>query len=186
MIFGFRRKRRVNLGVFVAPPVVPPGPVERVVEEGVLIATSAVRMAIKNRIIVAVLRDGAAFDASEAATDARAEFAVLAQRNAASAQQVWPEGNWEDEPRDDTDLLRHREIFLGLEAALRATAADDEQLDSLVTSARDDALAEVVGTMAPRSYSARDDAAYDADRAERMRLLVAVDLAELEAETLGY
>jgi len=176
----------VNLGVFVAPPETPPGPVERVVDEGLLIATSAVRMAIKNRIIVAVLRDGAAFDTTEVATEARAEFTVLADRNAESAKQVWPEGKWDDEPRDDSAIARHREIFLGLEAALRAAAADDGQIDSLVTSARDDALAEVVGTMAPRSYSARNDSDYDADRAERMRLFIAVDLADLEAENLEY
>ena len=186
MIFRFKRKRRVNLGVFVAPPETPPGPVERVVDEGMLIATSAVRMAIKNRIIVAVLRDGAAFDTSGMAEEARAEFEVLADRNAESARRVWRDGDWDDEPQDDSAVARHRAIFLGLEAALRENAADDGTIAELVTAARDDALAEVVGTMAPRSYSARDDADYEADRAERMRLLVAVDLADLENERFEY
>jgi len=186
MIFGRWRKRRVDLGVYVAPEVVPPGPVERVVDEGMLIATSAVRMAVKNRIIVGVLRDGVAFDTSLIGDDARTEFTTLADRNAASARQVWRDGEWDDEPQDDVGVARHRAIFLGLEAALRAEAADDERIAALVTTARDDALAEVVGTMAPRSYSARNDTEYDRERAERMRLLVAVDLADLESESSEY
>jgi len=186
MIFGFKRTRRVDLGVFVAPEAPVPGPVERVVDEGMLIADSAVRMAVKNHIIVGVLRDGVAFDTSQVALEAKHEFVTLADRNAASARQVWRDGEWDDEPQDDSDVARHRAIFLGLEAALREAAEDDERISALVTAARDNALAEVVGTMAPRSYSARNDNDYDTERAERMRLLVAVDLADLEAESSEY
>jgi hypothetical protein len=179
----FRRTRRVPLRAYEDPPVVEPAAVERVIEEGVLIAASAVRMAVKNRLIVLALRDKTDWDPGALAEMARIEFVTLASHNDDSAKRVWRDGNWDDEPDDGIEHMRRRDIFRGLANALRTAAEDRDALDEIVDRARDDALSEVSTVVSARLVeeipSAQLDPDYEADRANRLKALIDEDLATL-------
>lgn len=176
---NFWRARRVDLGTYVAPERRDPVPVERVVDEGLLIATSAVRMAVKNRLIVDALRENRGFDPDSLSASASDEYLELARQNDASASRVWRDGEWDDEPRDTTTVQRHRSIFTGLASALREAADDDALTAAIVAGARDDALEELVAFRAQIIFQPEADELYERERDSRIRL-VEVDLADLE------
>ena len=175
----FKRRRRVDLGTYVDPETVDPAPVEQVVDEGLLIATSAVRMAVKNRLIVGALRDSADFDLDNLAAFASHEFAELATRNDDSAARVWRDRQWDDEPQDAGQATRYRSIFEGLAEALRAAAGKPDDLRSLVVAARDDALDEVLATKQAAAFSPSDAAEYERGKPARLSLLLDIDLKKL-------
>ena len=176
---NFWRARRVDLGTYVAPERRDPVPVERVVDEGLLIATSAVRMAVKNRLIVDALRENRGFDPDSLSASASDEYLELARQNDASASRVWRDGEWDDEPRDTATVQRHRSIFTGLASALREAADDDSLTAAIVSGARDDALEELVAFRAQIIFQPEADELYERERDSRIRL-VEVDLADLE------
>ena len=163
----------MNLGKYVAPDPVPPAPIERVVDEGVMIATTAVRMAVKNHIIVDALRESLDYDAESLAAVARDELEKLAQQNVTSAR--------------DQREARNIHIHRGLADGIRALADDPDAVSKIVEQSREEAWREVSGAvstvLAARSVDHRDPD-YEAEREKRMRELVNVDLARLELETL--
>ena len=169
----FRRKKRINLGTFVAPEPTPPSPVERVVEEGMLISATAVRMHVRNHLVVDVIRHDRDYDPDALLLVARREFELLADQN------------------DATESTRHthrnRTVLHALSEALRATAADDAALRAIVEQAREEAWREVSGvvamTLAARAVDPRDPD-YERDREKRLRALVNVDLAKLELDAV--
>ena len=169
----FRRTKRVNLGKYVAPEPVPPAPIERVVDEGLMIATTAVRMSVKNHLIVDAIRDSLDYDAGALADVARAELEKLARQNVDAAR----------EQREARNIHIHR----GLADALRALADDDDAVSGIVEKSREEAWREVSGVvstvLAARSVDSRDPD-YEAERDERLRELLSVDLAKLELESL--
>ena len=181
----FKRRRRVDLGTFVDPEEVEPAPVEQVVHEGLLIAASAVRMSLKNRIIVRALRDAADFDSEELAEFAAAEFTLLAARNDDSAARVWRDREWDDEPQDAVQAKRYRSIFTNLAEELRVAGANRDELLALVTGARDDALAEVLATRQPSVFRPPDLAEYERGKPARLSLLLDVDLKKLSDTASG-
>lgn len=179
----FRRTRRVDVGSYKAPEERELPPIEHVVEDGMLIAISAVRMAVKNRLIVDALREDRAFDAEALAEVARDELLELARQNDDSTARVWADGSWDDEPSDSERNQRKREVLTGLAAALRAEAADAERLAILVDDAKTAAWQEVGGVLAARIQPEETfvrDATYESEREGRIRALKEVDLAGLE------
>jgi len=54
----FRRTKRVNVGTYTDPIPTPAPKIEAQIEDGVLVALAAVRLAVTNRLIVRSLRDG--------------------------------------------------------------------------------------------------------------------------------
>ncbi|MGV8885034.1 MAG: hypothetical protein ACOH1T_05535 [Microbacteriaceae bacterium] len=169
----FRRTKRVNLGTFVAPEPIPPAPVERVVEEGMLIATTAVRMHVRNSLVVDVIRHDNDFDPEALLLVARHEFETLADQNDATAS--------------TRHTQRNLAVLRALSAALRAAAADDDVLRSIVEQAREEAWREVSGvvamTLAAQAVDPRDPD-YERQREKRIRALINVDLAQLELDAL--
>jgi hypothetical protein len=169
----FRRTKRVNLGKYVAPEPVPPAPIERVIDEGLMIATTAARMSVKNHLIVDAIRDNVDYDASALADVAREELEKLAVQNVEAAR----------EQREARNIHIHR----GLADALRALAGDEEAVAAIVEKSREEAWREVSGAvstvLAARSVDSRDPN-YEAEREQRLRDLVSVDLAKLELESL--
>ena len=169
----FRRTKRVNLGKFVAPAPVEPAPVDRVVEEGMLIASTAVRMHVRNHLVVDVIRHDRDYDPAGLTLVAREEFELLAAQN------------------DATESTRHTQrnvtVLHALSDALRAAAADEAVLAAIVEQAREEAWREVSGvvamTLAARAVDPRDPD-YERDREKRIRALVNVDLAQLELEAV--
>lgn len=184
----FRRRSSVDLGRYEGPIAVPVAPVSAVIDEGVLIARSAVRMAVKNRMIVAALRDGLSYDHTRFVLFAIERLAELADHEATSAERVRERRARQSphpqltaaEARDES--VRREEIHTGLGAALTALASDPVELDRILTGAREDALGEMTANL---SSAAIDDSAitvdddYGVGKDERVAALLFIDLSEL-------
>ena len=184
------RRRGANVGTYVDPPVRPVAPVERVVEDGVVISTAAVKMVVKNHIIVAALRDHLDFDIQDLADVARAEFVQLARENEETADRLEsePDDTSESPGPDNASKARRREehvrrpeVHRLLGAALREASEDDDATEDLVIRARDDAADEIGREVSTQllAHQFEPEPDYDDHRAERLRDFVDIDLATL-------
>ena len=177
-------------------PVPSPAPSDdRIVEEGMMIALSAVRMAVKNLIIVGALRAHSDYDPAEYAALARDELHELARQNDEDSTRVARLGRHftrsptmrtktetENRRRDVIRLGRRRTLHDRVAERLRALADDDDQVDRLVAQARDDAGAEINAALAARLIDqAVDHRApdYATGKDDRLQALVSTDLAAL-------
>jgi len=169
----FKRAPRVNLGKFVPPEPVEPAPVERVVEEGILISHTAVRMQVRNHLIVSAIRDDSSYDPEELGEFARREFESLADQNVLLAREQL--------------TGRNISIYRGLANALREVAADDAAIAKVVEASRQEAWQEISGavatTLAARAVDPRDPD-YAAEREARISDLLAVDLVKLQLDSV--
>lgn len=200
-MFGRLRKRirrgRVDVGTYEPPEPIPPLPVEEIAEEGVLIAASAVRMAVKNRQIVRALRDRDDYSEKAAIKAAREVFRALAREKRDEVARLDDIIEYSrDRPgralhqtdyrRGDAELLERREQVSDILAdRLDELAEDDEYLRGIVIAARDAAWDEI-GSSIQAQLSRRpeleaDSREYREHREARLRELVNVDLALLEA-----
>ena len=184
----FRRRSSVDLGRYEGPVAVPVAPVSAVVDEGAMIARSAVRMAVKNQMIVAALRDGLSYDHTRFMLFAVGRLTDLADHEDAAAERVRERRARPGvhptltpaEARDES--LRREEIHTGLSAALRSLAADSTQLDVILSGAREDALTDITANLAD---TAGDDSGvtvdddYGVGKDERVAALLFIDLSEL-------
>ncbi|TFC68204.1 hypothetical protein [Cryobacterium sp. TMT2-4] len=166
---------------------------ERIVDEGVLIGLSAARMAVKNHIIVGALREHRDFADADYTAAVRSELVRLATQNEEDAERVGRQRKVLSRQRSafeitDDDRLHvrqlalRRSVHLKLAGALRAVAADDEQVADLLKRARTDASEEIGAALAARLVEQvvdRREPDYAQRRAERVRVLVNTDLAAL-------
>ena len=172
---------------------------ERIVEEGMLIAMAAVRMALKNRIIVAALREHSDYDPERYADFARQELHAVAEQNVEDSTRVERLGSYlhrttgagkgrelENKRRDVIRLGRRRTLHDQVAERLRRIADDDEQVAALVDQARNDALTEINDAISMRLRAQHADPTrpeYVANRAARMQAVAAVDLPGLAQRT---
>jgi hypothetical protein len=172
---------------------------ERIVDEGMLIAMAAVRMALKNRIIVGALREHTDYVAADYAELARQELREVARQNDEDSTRVERLGSYlfrttrsgkgreiENKRRDVIRLGRRRTLHDHVAERLRDLAADDDRVAELVEKARADALQEINEALATRLLAQRIDPrqpGYAAARAERMRAVGKIDLAALAKKT---
>ncbi|MBC7591828.1 MAG: hypothetical protein H7226_12425 [Salinibacterium sp.] len=191
----FRRRREVHVGTYVAPEPVEPPPVDRIAEDGVLIAESVVRMTLRNRIIVDALRDGKDLDRSSLVAIASAELESLADNEWETAERMKlrRESFRVDAPwADDTELVsarqregqRRESVHRALSKAFADRAAESELLSVLVEQARVEAWDEVAPVLVDRAMIQKPvrTKEYESLRDERLGALLALDLSELAAE----
>lgn len=160
-----------------------------VVDDAVALATAAVRIAVKNLLIVRALRDYADFDEQWWLAATAHEFEVIAVEKESDAARVEEEraaakhkkgkarhpGDFRT--RDVPKLKKRARVLHTIAARLRELAADDEALHRLITEARQGALDEIATARHdPTRTVARDPAARDAALAQ-----LAEDLADLAA-----
>jgi hypothetical protein len=196
----FRRRRGVNVGTYEAPDPIEPPPVERIVAEGVIIADSVVRLKLRNRVIVAALRDRENFRRAELVAQASKQLRALASNELETAERVrrrrddrFVEGPLLDDPEFDEDGLREsrrrESVHRALAEALHLHAHDFAALEEVVEQARTQAWLEVGPVIAKRASDTAvrfiPDAHYETQRSERIAALIALDLADLAAER-GY
>lgn len=193
-----RRRRRLTVRLpvrrFVPLPPVEPASVERAVEEGLLIARSALVMDVKNHIIVAAIRDGIDFDETALADFVRAEVHKLAREHSGYEEQtkLWataavtargPHADVHDYRSGDLDALTHREeTYSGMAAGLDALAHDSAYVAGILESARLRAweeLAAVIGSTLDRMAAVSTEEDYERHRGTRLRQFRAIDLAQL-------
>jgi len=151
---AFWRRRRKAVRRYEPPSEFTPPPLEDLVEEGLLIALSGVRLSVKNRILVRVLRDGVDVDLDWCRAAVGAELHTLAQESADGAVRLAAQfaGKRPDAMADDDsgtryepDRLPRREQLLRMLAArLQALATDDAAVRELAIASRAAALDDVL------------------------------------------
>lgn len=161
-----------------------------------MIAHFAVRMALKNRVIVDVLRDRLDFDPQRVASIARQQLEELAEQETLTAERLRSERDrGSGKPQDLLDGTRHdpqradkarrARIVESLGTSLWADIADEDVVARLVEQARQDAWDEIQSSVRRRAalgVPAERDPGYETQRADRIATLVALDLAGLAAE----
>jgi len=169
-------------------------PISRIVDEGVLIALSSVRMAVKNDIIVAGLAEHADYDQARFAEAARRVLQSLAEENQESSERVrlqrkeltsltWRYDLSQDQLMDLRQLKLRRRVHKRLALALLVVADDEEQVGRLVAEAQHAASTEVQDAMHTRLMRLSidpSDPEYQLRRAERTEMFLLVDLALLQ------
>lgn len=175
---------------------------EQSLEEGMLLAEYATRMAVKNHIVVDTIQYGHDFDPARHTEEAAAMLRELASEQGEAAGRIEEElasatGMRGDarHPHDYRDvdvanLRLRRTVALALADRLRAEAESDDELLRIVERSRSDAWDEV-----SRAIEAGLDAFsgaealkenYERERPGRLKLLIWRDLARLQEEHTGY
>lgn len=170
-------------------------PVEEIVEQGLLVADVAVRMTVKNDIIMNALKRHADFDkqqVTEMVREALTDLADERERDARHIQRMRGEiretgrSSWTEAQYDSGDnrTLRHRqEVYEKVAAELRERGADEEYLAHAVERAREAAWAEVGHSLAERAthpyYAGGASEEYQEARDGRIQQLIEKDLTEL-------
>ena len=164
-------------------------------EEGLLITLSAVRMSVKNSIIVTALRDNVNFAEADYASVARAELEKLSKRSIHDAERVEKQRkrltkfkgtySYDEDTRQDVKLLAcRRKVYEQLAASLEEVATNEDRVADIVAGAQSDAAAEIVGALSTRlveqALVAREPD-YKKKREKRMSDLITIDLALLRA-----
>jgi len=194
-----RRRRRLKLAPFdrSALPEVTPASFDEMRDEGLLVAESAGRMSLKNRLIVDALRGDEAYSPDRAAASAREVLLELAEEAEAAAERVAAERrtaeqregrsqHQHDYHRADASNLRLRErVNAAVSKRLAELRSDDAYLGELAENAREDAWTEIAAAIDARL--AREwpeievDETYERERDERMRGLILDLERELQA-----
>lgn len=168
---------------------------EEIVEQGMLVADVAIRMTVKNDIIMNTLKRGADYDSAqirEMVREATAELASEREKDSKHIEVVrdevrrtgrssWSESNYRN---SDSRTLRHRqEVYDGVAEKLRENAEDEEYIAKTAARAREAAWDEIGTSLADRAthpyYSGGNSAEYRAERDARIQLLIERDLTNL-------
>jgi hypothetical protein len=176
--------------------------VEQSVEEGMLLAEYATRMAVKNHIVVDTIQFGNDFDASRHTAEAAGMLRELAAEQGHAAGRLDEELEGAEGMRGDArhphdyrdvdvaNLRLRRTTALTLADSLRAKADSEEELLRMVERGRQDAWDEVGGAIEAGldafagTEALKDD--YERERPARLKQLIWRDLARLEEEHSGY
>jgi hypothetical protein len=185
----WRRRRGVDAGQFdsgrfdaarfdAARLELPPVSIERIVEEGMLIVESAVRMTLRNAIVLSVVRDHRDFDSDALEAVARDRLLELADEEDESAQRAGER----DGGHPDDRGVRLVAVRLGVAGLLRQRAADAEFMKGILRHARVEALEDIASAMTTTPVERVPDPDYDRRRADRIASFVGLDLTELAAQ----
>ena len=191
-----RSRRRFTLGKFVAPADLSPASIDELLDEGELISAAAVRLAIKNRIILGSLRDDLAFDEPRYAAAVADELVTLADERDADAERIardrrGAEGregraeHFHDYREADAVSLARREAYSrALAVRLRDLAKDEQFAHETAMRAQEaawDEIATSVKANLARAATIADEPDYVIERVDRLREL-ARDLSRLDKD----
>ena len=173
-------------------------PVEEIVEQGLLVADGAVRMTVKNAIIMNALKEHADFDKDQIigmVRDSLGELAVERERDArhisrvrgevrSSGRSTWSETEYGN---GDSRTLKHRqEVYEQVAAELRKRIDDEEYLTSTASRSHELAWEEIGNSLKDRAmhpyYSGGHDEDYRVNRDDRIQQLIEKDLTSLIKE----
>lgn len=170
-------------------------PVEEIVEQGLLVADVAVRMTVKNAIIMNALQKQIDYDEAqimEMVRGAAADLALERERDATHISRMRDEirdtgrSSWSesDYGNDDSRTLRHRqEVYERVAEELRTYAADPEYLKKTAKRAHALAWDEIGDSLKERAahpyYSGGASEEYQNARDDRIQQLIEKDLTSL-------
>ncbi|HBS09480.1 MAG TPA: asparagine synthase [Microbacterium sp.] len=165
------------------------------IAEGVIIATAAARLSIRNRILVDAIRNDSAFSVEAVKPFARQTLEALADEQSAAAdraradwRRAWgkqsdPSGTHDYRGRDSRNLRRRARQYTGVAKELRGQATDDAALEHLIEQARDAAWGDVESNLERRliveAMRPDLDPDYASMRAARMQSIRLIDLPRL-------
>ena len=195
-VFGWLKKRKRGSA---RPPRRLPrrvlAPVEEITEQGLLVADVAVRMTVKNAIIMNALKRHVDYDADQIIDMVRETTIDLAEERERDAKHIsrmrgeirdtgrssWSESDYGN---DDNRTLRHRqEVYEKVAEELRNRAADDAYLTAAAERAREMAWDEIGTSLADRAehpyYSGGNNDEYREEREARIQQLIEKDLTAL-------
>jgi hypothetical protein len=188
-VFGKRSKRDVR------ERPIDPEELRRSVDEGFLIAKSALTVTVANAIILNALQQNAAFDADRMGDAARDELDRLAVEQRGDAEsmrdirakaqkQKGRSRHQHDYRRGDDLKLRTREAsYTELADRLQDSKSDDAFIDSVVVAARERAWDDIGETVVGRlGWAQRPTADYEIGRDDRLQQMLDEDFAALVAE----
>lgn len=168
--------------------------IDHAVEEGMLIARSALTMEVKNRIIVDAIAAGRPYEATHARELVQRELIELADENEQAAARVGelaaavltPRGAYTREgyqAGDHEALANRATIHARMCDELRELSSDDEYLDAVAERAREQAWSEVgdaIQSRLIRSLPVSPDRFYEEEKAARIQALYDINLRALE------
>ncbi|MGY6499181.1 MAG: hypothetical protein ACXIUP_13250 [Microcella sp.] len=169
---------------------------DELIEEGILVSMSALRMKVKNRTIVWMLRDGNPWDDAAVREMAREELAGLAdelereaERLAAlrpkAARRIGRSQHQYDYGQEDVYLLRQREnTNRSVAAKLVELGDDDAALDAIAAGVKHDNLMEIVSA-APLPFEPRSDEPLDPQQQSRAIAAIERELQVMLAKAEG-
>lgn len=176
-------------------------PVEEIAEQGLLVADVAVRMTVKNTIIMNALKEHADYDEAqilELVRNALNELAAERERDARHISRIRAEvrdtgrSAWSETEygSGDTRTLKHRqEVYEMVAAELRARTEDEEFLAETAERARSLAWEEIGDSLKERAshpyYSGGHDDVYRSERDGRIQQLIEKDLTALIKQQSG-
>jgi len=168
------------------------------VAEGVAIATAAVRLSVKNQILVGTIAQGGTFEMPHYRGVARAALLAMADESEQAAENLTqlrkrakgrhsdPHGTHDYRDRDVRNLRRRAKQSIGVATHLRKVTEDDSELDALVEEARAAAWVDVRSNLDRRlrveGMRPDQDPEYDTMREARMQALKLVDLQALSSQ----
>lgn len=170
-------------------------PVEDIVEQGLLVADVAVRLSVKNAIIMNALAAHVDYSEEHVCQLVRDALTELADEREADAERLdevvqeidrFGHSGWgeTDYSRDDDSTLEHRrKVYRAVAATLTERVGDDSYVKKTAERARTDAWAEIgesLKTKAEHPYyggGKHDD--YLEHRQERIQSLIEKDLTRL-------
>lgn len=174
-------------------------PVEEIVEQGLLVADVAVRMQVKNAIIMNALKKHADYDRDQIigmVKDTLNELAEERERDARhiarmrgeirdTGRSAWSESEYGN---DDNRTLRHRqEVYERVAEELRNRTENETYLAETSERARSLAWDEIGNSISERAshpyYSGGDNDDYRKHRDERIQQLIEKDLTQLMHQT---
>ncbi len=175
--------------------------VDRAVEEGILIATAALTMEVKNQIILDAVRDAQDYDPARVADAVRRDLAVLARQNDESSTRVQgiaadvltPRGSYDREgyqAGDHEALASRAVIHARVSEELARLACDDAFIQDVAETARAEAWAEVGDAVQSRLIGNAPlvpDEHYEDDKDARLQAMLDINFRALEkrAKKLG-
>jgi len=164
----FRRTKRVNVGTYTDPIPTPAPKIEAQIEDGVLVALAAVRLAVTNRLIVRSLRDGQDYNEERLRQRVTNEILKVAAEKEKDAERIRAiletvadkPGAADDasdfRARDAKMLKRRAKVSEGLAERLNELAVDPDVLGEVADRAHAAFLDEFAVSVA-RGVRAFDD-----------------------------
>ena len=190
----FRKRRKPEFRRFDASSLESPNPtsLEHALDEGLMIAAYATRLALKNSITISVLRDGEPFQTQRFLSEARSVVRGLAEESSNAAARIASDREWASHldgpsehvhdyrPVDDLNLRRREALSHALADALVDRANDESFLLELIEHARDDAWFDIARSIEERLVARQAATQVDpADRLLRIQELIEIDLQAL-------
>lgn len=179
-------------------PQKPLAPVEEIVEQGLLVADVAVRMSVKNTIIMNALRSDVDYEESHVEKLVRDKTIELAEERSRDARHIkrvrdeikqygrsaWSETEYGS---DDNRTLKHRqEVYEQLSAELHGRANDQTDIAATAERARTAAWGEIAYSLKERAshpyYAGGSSREYRQAREERIQTFIEQDIADLMKE----